>query len=61
MSEPQGDLEYFAFRAAMERTMSETAPETSIARIHSELAERYQSLANGLNQPRPSVQAEANG
>ncbi len=52
MSE-QSDLEYFATRAAVERALSETAADSSIALIHAQLADRYERLASGLNQPRP--------
>jgi hypothetical protein len=60
MSE-QNDLEYFANRAAVERALSDTASEPGIALIHSQLADRYELLASGFNQPRPALRVVSNG
>ena len=41
------DLEYFRRRAVQERTLAVTATSDDAAAVHTELAERYEALANG--------------
>ena len=49
------DREYYATRASVERSLSETACDPGIALIHAQLADRYDKLASGLNEPRPTL------
>jgi len=47
----QSDVEYYATRAALERALSDTATDPGIAIIHTQLADRYERLAAGLDSP----------
>jgi hypothetical protein len=49
------DREYYATRASVERSLSETACDPGIALIHAQLADRYDKLASGLNEPGPRL------
>ena len=50
------DREYFATRAGVERSLSETSHDPNLALIHEQLAKRYQALAAGHNEPRSRLQ-----
>ena len=49
------DQDYYATRAGVERSLSETASDPNIALIIEQLAERYEALAAGNNEPRPRL------
>jgi hypothetical protein len=49
----QSDLDYYTARAAVERELSDSAPDPGIALIHTQLADRYEALAAGLTRPLP--------
>ena len=45
----QSDQDYYAARARVERALSDTATDPAIAIIHTQLADRYEALAAGLD------------
>lgn len=51
----QSDQEYFATRAAIERALSDTACDPSIALIHAQLADRYERLVDGPEEAPPML------
>ena len=48
----QTDREYYLDRASVERHLSNTASNPRAARVHQQLAERYEKLAAGSDQTR---------
>jgi hypothetical protein len=57
----QSDQEYYAVRAAVERALSDTATDPGIAIIHTQLADRYELLAAGLDSPPRLLRVAASG
>lgn len=47
---PSSELEYFRARAAEERSLAQKADQQRVARIHLELAEKYEALAREADQ-----------
>jgi hypothetical protein len=46
------DLAYFARRAEAERANAEMAADPGIARLHGEMAQRYQDIVDGKTEPK---------
>ena len=51
----QGDREYYAARAAVERELSQTAPHPLAAEVHAKLAEGYERLTAVKPGSRPEL------
>ena len=58
---PQSDLTYYTARAADERRLSESCANPRVARVHRQLAERYEALLVELRGGPPELEIVTSG